>query len=137
MKSPVEILEEYGSKIQEFKTRQAETQKSLDATLQELKAGNFGDLTLETINRAFAGITANRKKRVNSYLTNHAKINIDDQAAEVINEFKFWKKYQDKVDIFQKELLDMIYVDNELIKTLVEMRELLEQHLSNTESTPA
>lgn len=123
------------SKLESYKTAQQSFMSKLDKLHGRFKEGEFGDVTDKTLDWTTKSITKLRRERVDIYLINYAKLNLDNEATEIIGSYDIWKKYKSEIDEIQKGLLVLIHNDNETLKTITSCKLLLSSYKSNEPET--
>lgn len=131
LKSPINIITTMKEKLSGYQEAQLTFKSKMDGIHALFKNGEFGDVTENTLRQGIESTKKLRKQRVDIYLINYAKINLSNEATEVINEYRSWKKYKTEIEEIQKGLLDLIYIDEEIIKILAECIQLLNNQQNN------
>lgn len=119
------IFENMQQRLNAYFADQERFKSKIDKLYTSFKEGNFSDVTLDTLEKGIKNVNKLRKQRTDIYLINYAKVNLDNEATEVIGNYDTWKKHKAEVEKIQKGILDLIHIDGLILKTLNDCKFLL------------
>lgn len=128
-----QIITKMKGDLAEHRVRAEEREKEYQVIYDKVRNGDVVEnFTTETCSKVIKGLISLKKKPVNLYLTNWAKLNINDERLfDITGEFKMWKEKREEVEVIQEQLLDVAEIFNNIIKQVIKIREILEQKGKN------
>lgn len=124
-----QIINKMKSDLAEHRTRAEEREKEYTAIFDKINQGEkLDNITPESCNKIIKALLALRKKPVNTYLSNWAKLNIDNERLfNVAGDFKMWKEKRTEVEEIQEQLLDVAEIFNNTIKLVIKIRTTIKE----------
>lgn len=124
-----QIIEKMKTDLAEHEILAKSREKEFQTIYDKLSKDELDEkISVENCNKIIKGLLRLKKKPVNLYLTNWAKLNIyDERLFDITGEFKMWKEKREEIDVIQKQLLDVAETFNNTIKTVIKIRDILKQ----------